>query len=195
MRYEILSAVLAMIITSSMVIPHAFSEDMSNAKLGTNFEISSNQTISIQPQGIMIQLVNVTDSRCPSDVTCIWAGQASVDLAIQVNGNNNLLTLVSTAGNSSPKSFGSYVIHLVNVDPYPTSTKHLQLSDYTITLKITTISPLQQFKAGIAAKDVICMQGYTLAIKSNGGTPACVTSQTASKLVARGWALSVMKSQ
>ena len=186
----VLSAVFAMIITSSMVLPHAFSEDVSNTQLGTNFDISTNQTLSIQPQGIMIQLVNVTDSRCPSDVTCIWAGQVSVDLALQMNENNNLLTLVSSAGNSSAKSFSNYVVHLVKVDPYPTSTKHLQLSDYVITLKVTANSPLKQFKAGIAAKDVVCMQGYTLVIKSNGGTPACVKSDTASKLVARGWALS-----
>ncbi len=192
MRYAILSVVLVMIITSSMILPHAFSEDMVNTQLGTNFEISANQTISIQPQQIMIQLVNVTDSRCPSDVTCIWAGQVSIGLALQMDGNNNLLTLVSSAGNSSAKSSGNYVVHLVKVDPYPTSKKHLQLSDYIITLKVTTNSPLKQFNAGIAAKDVVCMQGYTLVIKSNGGTPACVKPETASKLTARGWALSVI---
>ncbi len=190
-----LSVVLVILTISNMILPHAFSEDMVNAQLGTNFEISSNQTISIQPQGIMIQLVNVTDSRCPSDVTCVWAGQAIINLALQMDGNNNLITLVSSAGNSSAKSSGSYIVHLVKVDPYPTSKKHLQLSDYVITLKVTANSPLKQFKAGIAAKDVVCMQGYTLVIKSNGGTPACVKPETASKLTARGWALSVMPSQ
>ncbi|MEO9277110.1 MAG: hypothetical protein ABI340_04945 [Nitrososphaera sp.] len=191
MRHPILAVVLTMI-TSTMVLPHAFSEDMENVQLGTNFEISTNRTISIQPQGLMIQLVNVTDSRCPSDVTCVWAGQASIDLALQMNGKNNLLTLVSSAGNSSTKAVGIYIIHLVKVDPYPTSKKHLQLSDYIISLKVTANSPLKQFKAGIAAKDVTCMQGYTLVIKSNGGTPACVTPETASKLATRGWTLSVL---
>lgn len=189
MRYEILSISLVLILTG-VTLPHAFSDDMVNAQLGTNFEIMANQTVSIQPQGVMLQLVNVTDSRCPSDVTCIWAGQATVNLAVQDNGNTNLLTLVSQAGSTDIKSTGQYVVQLVKVDPYPTSKKTINFSDYIITLRVSSMPPLQQFKAGIAAKDVMCVQGFVHVIKANGGSPACVSSGTATKLVARGWALS-----
>jgi len=48
-------------------------------------------------------------------------------------------------------------------------------------------SVLKQFKSGIAANDVKCDNGLSLVIKSEDGSPACVKSQTAQKLVERGW--------
>jgi len=49
------------------------------------------------------------------------------------------------------------------------------------------LSPLQQFKSGTPAKTVQCDQGFSLVIKIEDGSPACVTSQIAQALVARGW--------
>ncbi len=49
------------------------------------------------------------------------------------------------------------------------------------------LSPLQQFKSGVLAKNVQCNQGFTLVIKIEDGSPACVHSQIAQILTARGW--------
>ena len=48
-------------------------------------------------------------------------------------------------------------------------------------------SPLQQFKSGVSAKSVQCNQGFTLIIKQEDSSPACVSSQIAQALTARGW--------
>ncbi len=48
--------------------------------------------------------------------------------------------------------------------------------------------PLKQFKSGIPAKDVKCEQGLELVIKAEDNTPVCVKSDTATKLLDRGWA-------
>lgn len=48
-------------------------------------------------------------------------------------------------------------------------------------------SPLKQFKSGTEAKDVSCKQDYILIIKSQDGFPACVTPDTANRLVMKGW--------
>ncbi len=50
------------------------------------------------------------------------------------------------------------------------------------------LSPLKQFKSGIAANDIRCRSDFQLVIKSDDGSPACVKPQTAQKLVERGWA-------
>jgi hypothetical protein len=50
------------------------------------------------------------------------------------------------------------------------------------------MSPLQQFKSGVSAKSVTCQSGYSLVIKAEGGSPACVHSSTVQVLIARGWA-------
>jgi hypothetical protein len=49
------------------------------------------------------------------------------------------------------------------------------------------LPPLQQFKSGTSAKSVQCDQGFTLVIKIEDGSPACVSSQIAQELVVRGW--------
>jgi len=51
------------------------------------------------------------------------------------------------------------------------------------------LPPLQQFKSGVAAKSVQCNEGYSLIIKAEDGSPACVTSQIAQTLTARGWGM------
>ena len=48
-------------------------------------------------------------------------------------------------------------------------------------------SPLKQFKSGIAAQDVKCKQGLQLVIKSEDRSPACVTTNTVTALIERGW--------
>ncbi len=48
--------------------------------------------------------------------------------------------------------------------------------------------PLKQFKAGVKANDVKCQQDLKLIIKAEDGIPACVNSDTATKLLDRGWA-------
>ncbi|HYL66862.1 MAG TPA: hypothetical protein VEU72_06875 [Nitrosopumilaceae archaeon] len=50
------------------------------------------------------------------------------------------------------------------------------------------LSPLQQSKSGIAAKDVACKEGLQLIIKAEDDSPACVSSYNINKLVERGWA-------
>lgn len=49
------------------------------------------------------------------------------------------------------------------------------------------MSPIQQFKSGIAADDVKCGQGLQLVIKTKDGSPACAKPHTAQKLVERKW--------
>src|SRR3989442_4117425 len=51
------------------------------------------------------------------------------------------------------------------------------------------LSPLKQFKSGIAEKDITCRQDFDLLIKIHDNSPACVKPQTAQKLVERGWGL------
>lgn len=53
---------------------------------------------------------------------------------------------------------------------------------------INPLSPLKQFKSGIAAKDVKCILGFELILKTENNSPACVELETAQKFVDRGWA-------
>ena len=50
-------------------------------------------------------------------------------------------------------------------------------------------APLEQFRSGIPAKDVMCNADYVLVIKRVGDNPACVKPQTVQKLLQREWGI------
>ena len=52
----------------------------------------------------------------------------------------------------------------------------------------TIMSPLEQFKSGVALKDIKCAPDLQLVIKATSRSPACVKLDDVSKLVERGWA-------
>ncbi len=77
----------------------------------------------------------------------------------------------------------------LNIDVFAADEAHTThcclISNYT--KPVVILPPLKQFSSGIAANDVKCQQDLQLVIKSEDGSPACVTQQTAQKFVERGW--------
>ena len=52
------------------------------------------------------------------------------------------------------------------------------------------LPPLQQIRQGTELIDIECKQNLHLVIKSEDSSPACLTTETKSKLIERGWAKS-----
>ncbi|HKU33482.1 MAG TPA: hypothetical protein VJR22_06525 [Candidatus Nitrosotalea sp.] len=61
-------------------------------------------------------------------------------------------------------------------------------------MPILVSSPLKQFKSGIAANKIQCNTNLVLIFKLEDGSPACVTTNTAQKLMERGWTREVATS-
>jgi len=77
----------------------------------------------------------VADSRCPSDVTCVWAGEAVIELSLWIGGSDAETVQLHSAGNPPNQvTRAGYGIRLTAVAPYPRSTVRLKPSDYRITL-------------------------------------------------------------
>src|SRR3990172_3791826 len=99
-----------------------------DTNLGSEFILQINQSAEIKSEDITVTFLNVTsDSRCPSDVTCIWQGQAGIEIDVQKGEEESIVSL-SIGGDSSPEEsiFNSYLIQLVYLIPYPISTKNIQ---------------------------------------------------------------------
>jgi len=56
------------------------------------------------------------------------------------------------------------------------------------------LSPLKQIKSGVSVDNVQCDADLVLVIKTKDGSPACVKSDTVTKLFVRGWAQSTTQS-
>ena len=119
--------------------------DKISVPLGEPFELAFEKTAYIESADLLVRFFNVTeDSRCPADVQCIWAGQVTVVIEVKQNTTNAPLgnfSLTRTGGSIlETPTVGGYDVLLVRVDPYPISTRTLQLSDYAITLLIDSSS-------------------------------------------------------
>jgi hypothetical protein len=186
-------------ITMVIIAPHAFA-DMKESAPSINeeqFQLLVNQSTSLEFDTVKVKFLDVTaDSRCPSDVTCVWQGEVKIFVNI-IENNRDLgdFSLTSRAGQKDLgiKVFDGHQIQVVKVDPYPTSGKKTPPSDYVASFIISKsgiLSPLKQLKSGIAIKDITCNNSLQLVIKAEDGTPACVRPEAASKLILRGWASS-----
>lgn len=107
-------------------------------KVGTEFQLRPGQTASIEPEGMLIKFLKVTnDSRCRSDVVCVWAGQVEVLINISIGNKSFDVNLIKGPDeNLSKREIDGYVIKLIQVDPYPVSTKEPDPSEYLITLVV-----------------------------------------------------------
>jgi len=93
-----------------------------------------NNGVYITPQDV------VEDSRCPEDVTCIWAGQVKLRVTLRLAGDNPIdeKDVTLTMGVATP--FKGKEIELINVTPVPNSKKSINAGDYAFTFRVTTIT-------------------------------------------------------
>ena len=78
------------------------------------------------------------DSRCPTDVNCIWEGDAVVILKVKAEDQEATREVHTQGGASRSRQAraGNYVVTLVRLDPAPRSTGAIEPSAYRATLKV-----------------------------------------------------------
>ena len=76
-----------------------------------------------------------SDSRCPMDAICVWAGDATVSLTVSRDGQKVNKEL-HTQPNGSEATYSGYTIKLVGLAPYPRSDRQIQPKDYVATLSV-----------------------------------------------------------
>ena len=107
--------------------------------LNEEFTLAPGQTASVNGTNVRLTFERVKeDSRCPTDVTCIWEGDAIVVLKVRVEAAE-VTREVHTQG-GEPRSrkapAGDYVVTLVRLDPVPRSTDPIEPSAYRATLVV-----------------------------------------------------------
>ncbi len=83
----------------------------------------------------------ISDSRCPKNVTCVWAGEAKVLVEIFKNGKFLGKKIISTNSGNVPLNFQgediSYGITSLVLIPYPTTETKKLKTQYTLHLKVS----------------------------------------------------------
>lgn len=113
----------------------------SSTPSGLNQPIELDSGHSAQVGALKITFTAVTsDSRCPVDVVCVWAGDAVAQLNLsQPAGAVETRELHTTL---EPRSveYGGFRIELIRIDPVPRSTQPIPPGAYRVVVRVSSAS-------------------------------------------------------
>lgn len=105
--------------------------------LNEQFTLAPGELAHVQPAATTVQFVGVTgDSRCPANAICIWLGDATVHL--RIFGGRAPSDYELHTGDSQRRSVlhRDLRIELIQLQPYPFSSRTIDPSDYRATMLV-----------------------------------------------------------
>ena len=101
------------------------------------FTLAVGESASFEGARLTIEFREVTgDSRCPADAVCIQGGDAIVKVRV-TTGVTNDYDLHTGDSSRATVTHGSFRISLVQLQPFPFSSRTIAQSEYRATLTVT----------------------------------------------------------
>ena len=110
--------------------------DTKEVALSHEFKLKVGQEVKVHEAGIKVSInAVVEDSRCPTGVQCIWAGNGKVSVRLSKDKREAVSVELNT---TEPKSstYEGYEVRLVRLDPYPKDGSTISKDDYVATLMV-----------------------------------------------------------
>ena len=107
--------------------------------LGQQATLSAGQTAAVNNEDLSFWFIKVSgDSRCPTGVQCIQAGDAKCDILFLLKGTPTKITLTDTGGTQgyAQAKFDQYSLSF-RVEPYPVYGKTIAPGDYKLLITVT----------------------------------------------------------
>jgi hypothetical protein len=105
--------------------------------INQQFTLAPGEAAVIEGTGLRVQFMRVLgDSRCPADALCIWIGDATVHVRIFEGTATSDYDLHTANSQQSTIEHGGTRVSLVQLQPYPFSSRTIQPSDYRATLDV-----------------------------------------------------------
>ena len=76
------------------------------------------------------------DSRCPTDVVCVWEGNAGVELGISAGTGPTFPLRLNTSQEPGSAVWNGVLVTLLEVTPAPTSESTIPTEAYSVTLRL-----------------------------------------------------------
>lgn len=104
--------------------------------LNSEFTLAPGEGRRIEDTSTEVRFNSVTnDSRCPADAICVTGGDAHVNIRV-ISGFATREYVLHT-GDMKPVTHDSLTIHLVEVSPYPFSSRTIAPDEYRVKLRVT----------------------------------------------------------
>ena len=105
--------------------------------LGEPFPLAAGATVRVGPErtGVTFKAV-LADSRCPTDVQCIQAGEAVVRVTVARQGQPAETVEVQTTPSLDHATAAGYTLTLTRLLPVPNTKRPTRVSDYRATFTL-----------------------------------------------------------
>lgn len=101
--------------------------------LGAPIQLAPGQSAKFPDENLEVKFVGIdSDSRCPSDVTCVWAGEVVVRLTVRKDGRTQELGIKETHSLAAE----GYSVSVLQVLPVRATSQPIAPADYRVTLKV-----------------------------------------------------------
>ena len=105
--------------------------------VGQDFDLAPGQTAVVDGGALSVSFVKVAeDSRCPTGVQCVWAGNGAVVSTVNTPGTGKFDATLNTTLTPKTVKAGPYDITLVGLTPYPKQGSKIPPATYVATLHI-----------------------------------------------------------
>mgnify|MGYP003576250058 CR=1 FL=1 len=105
--------------------------------LNEQFTLAPGEGASIENTSLRIEFLRVSgDSRCPADAVCIQGGDALVEVRVS-DGGSVEYNLHTGDQSQAAVTHAGYRIALVQLQPYPFSSRTIQPGEYRATLTVS----------------------------------------------------------
>ena len=111
--------------------------DTKEVALSQQFKLKVGQEVSVREAGIKVSdIAVVEDSRCPTGVQCIWAGNGKVSLKLSKAKSESVSVELNTSAGPKSRAYQGYEVRLVSLDPYPKNGVVIGKNEYVVTLMV-----------------------------------------------------------
>ncbi len=132
---------LAVLISTVLLSSCACASGGVEVALGQEFSLALGQSAVIKGENLEITFEEVIgDSRCPSDVECVWEGRATYLIQIADGSASYKLTLTEPGltDQYAEETYRDYKI-VSHLEPYPVSGKEISKDEYRLLLTVSKV--------------------------------------------------------
>lgn len=106
--------------------------------LNAQFSLAPGESARVDQSQVRLVFVDVTgDSRCPADAICIQGGDAVVRVRATSGSTASTLELHTGDSSRAAATFQGLRVELLELQPYPFSSRTIAPGDYRATLRVT----------------------------------------------------------
>ena len=108
-----------------------------DAVAGRPFDLKAGAVATL-PDGARLRFERVqSDSRCPMDAICVWAGDATIAVTLSAARGATESREMHTQPTGSQISYANYTIKLTALAPYPRSNQDIPATGYIATFVVS----------------------------------------------------------